>query len=150
MGANPNILPSSRQVMIGVIDPDANAAGALSTVWFSMADSETIQAIVMAGTLGTSATLDAKLEQAQDSSGTGAKDITGKAITQLTQAGGDSDKQAIINLRSEELDVEGAFTHARLTMTTAVATSDSAAIVLGANARYQPLADLASVDEVVS
>ncbi len=107
-------------------------------------------ALVMAGTLGSSATLDAKLEQATDSSGTGAKDITGKLITQLTQAGTDSDKQAIINLRPDELDVANDFTHFRLSMTIAVATSDAGAIVFGADARYEPETDNASVDEIVS
>ena len=147
---NPNILPSARAKVVGVIDPDANGAGALSTGWISIADFQSILAIVMAGTLGTSGTLDAKLEQATDGSGTGAKDITGKAITQLTQAGTDSDKQAIINCRAEELDLDNSFTHVRLTMTTAVATSDSGAVVLGMDPRYSETADLASVDEIVA
>jgi hypothetical protein len=41
-----------------------------------------ILAVLQSGALGTS-DLDAKLQQAKDSSGTGAKDVTGKAITQL-------------------------------------------------------------------
>lgn len=147
---NPNILPSNRAVLAGVIDPDAYAAGTVTSGWISMADFGAIQAIVMAGDLGTSATLDAKLEQASDSSGTGAKDITGKAITQLTQAGSDSNKQAIINCRADELDVDNSFTHVRLSMTVATATSDAGALVLGHDARYAPEADLSSVDEVVS
>lgn len=147
---NPNILPSNDAVLAGVIDPDLNAAGTYTTGWISMATFEAIQAIVLAGALGTSATLDAKLEQATDSSGTGAKDISGKALTQLTDAGSDSDKQAIINCRSDELDVNNGFTHVRLSMTVAVASSDSAAVVLGHYARYQPASAISSVDEVVS
>ena len=149
MPENVNVLPSDRAVFAGVIDPDAIAAGAVSTGWVSMADFESIQAVVMAGTLGTLATLDGKLQQATDASGTGVKDITGKAITQLTAAGTDSDKQAIINCRAEELDVNNNFTHVRLTMTVAVATSDAAGFILGHNPRYAPV-DLASVDEVVA
>jgi hypothetical protein len=38
------------------------------------------------GVLGASATVDAKLQQATDNSGTGVKDVTGKAITQLVKA----------------------------------------------------------------
>lgn len=147
---NPNILPSNEAVLAGVIDPDLNAAGTLTTGWISMATFQAIQAIILAGALGTSATLDAKLEQATDSSGTGAKDVTGKAITQLTDAGSDSDKQAIINCRADELDIANGFNHVRLSMTVAVASSDSAALVLGHYARYQPAADIATVDEVVS
>lgn len=148
---NSNLLPSQRAAVVGVIDPDANAAGAVSTAWIDMKNWGAIQAIVMAGVLGASATLDAKLEQAQDNAGTGAKDITGKAITQLTKAGGDDDKQAIINCFADELDVTNQFTHVRLTMTVAAATSDSGAVVLGHDPRYGPASnnDLASVVEIV-
>ncbi len=144
--------PSDRAAIAGVVDPDAIAAGTVTTGWIAMATFEKVMAVIMAGTLGASATLDAKLEQAQDGSGTGAKDITGKAITQLTQAGSDSDKQAIINLTAEELDVTNGFTHVRLSMTVGVATSDAGAVVLGFDARYQPASDndLASVDEIVT
>ena len=147
-----NTLLSQDVAVLAVIDPDANAAGALTSDWVDMTVFQRIMGICLAGTLGTSATLDMKFQQATDSSGTGNKDITGKAITQLTQAGTDADKQAIINLRADELDVAGNFTHAALVLTTAVATSDSGAIILGDSARYQPANDndLASVDEIVA
>lgn len=147
--SNLNTLPSDQATLVATIDPDAYAAGAVTSDWVPMATYVGgIQAIVMAGTLGTSATLDGKLQQATDSSGTGAADITGKAITQLTEAGTDSDKQAIINCRPEEL-TDG-FTHVALVMTVGTATSDAGGLILGHGARYQPATDLASVDEVVS
>ncbi len=146
---NANIKPSNAAVLAGVIDPDAYTAAAYSTGWVSMATYDAIQGIVFAGTLGASATIDAKLEQATDSSGTGVKDISGKAITQLTQAGTDSDKQAIINCRSDELDVANSFNHVRLTVTVGTATSDMGACILGHNARYQPATDISTVDEVI-
>ena len=96
---NPNELASEGVAVGAVIDPDVLTATAFTSTWMSMEVFENAMAIVMAGTLGSSATLDAKLLQATDASGTGSKDITGKAITQLTQAGTDSDKQAIINCR---------------------------------------------------
>lgn len=147
-----NALPSEQAAILGVIDPDANAAGALTSDWCDMTKFEAGMGIILAGTLGTSATLDGKLQQATDSSGTGAKDITGKSITQLTEAGTDSDKQAIINVRREELDVANGFTHVAVVMTTATATSDSAALFVGFNPRFGPASDndLASVDEIVS
>ena len=64
------------------------------------------------------------------SSGTGAKDISGKAITQLTQAGTDSDKQVLIHVDQNDLDVDNSFTHFRVSMTVATAASEIAAIVL--------------------
>lgn len=145
-----NRLPSDQAVVAAVIDPDVLTAATHSSGWVHMGTFEAIQAIVMAGTLGSSATLDAKLEQATDSSGTGAKDISGKAITQLTQAGTDSDKQAIINCRSEELDVANGFDYVRLSITVATASSDGAGIILGHYPRYAPATDATTVDEVVS
>lgn len=147
-----NALPSEMVAVLGVIDPDANAAGALTSDYADMTKFESAMAVIMAGALGTSATLDAKLVQATDSSGTGVKDISGKSITQLTQAGTDDDKQVVINLRAEDLDVTNGFTHAAIVMTTATATSDSGAILLGLNPRFGPASDndLASVDEIVT
>ena len=142
---------ADKVAVVGRIDPDVQTAGTYTTGWVSMVNFQQVMAVVMAGTLGASATLDAKLEQASDSSGTGAKDITGAAITQLTQAGTDSDKDAIIAIHSEDLDATNGFTHVRLSMTVAVATSDAGAILLGMSERYGPASayDAASVDEIV-
>lgn len=145
------VRPSDMAAVVGVIDPDANAAATYTSAWVDMSKYSELLAIVMAGDLGSSATLDAKLEQATDGSGTGAKDITGKEITQLTQAGTDSNKQALINLAADELDVANGFDFARLSMTVATATSDCGAVVLGFRPRYGQASDndLASVDEIV-
>jgi hypothetical protein len=147
---NPNVRPSDQVTIVGKIDPDAASASTVTTGWIAAKDYASFLAIIQAGDLGASATLDAKLQQASDSSGTGAKDISGKSITQLTQAGTDSDKQALINLRPEELDLDNNFTHFRLSMTVATAASEIAAIVLGLHARYQPASHVSTVDEVIS
>ena len=94
--------------------------------------------VIQSGALGTNATLDAKLQQAQDASGTGAKDLTGKAITQLTQAASGSAKQALINLRPDDLDVSNGYAFVRLSVTVGVAASLTAAQVLGVNPRFAP------------
>lgn len=148
----PNVLGSEMVAVVGTIDPDVQTAGALTSDYGAAADFESMMAIIMAGTLGSSATLDAKLVQATDSSGTGSKDISGAAITQLTDGGSDSDKQAIINVRPEDLDLDGGFTHVAITMTVGTATSDTGAILLGINPRYAPASDsdLTSVDEIVT
>ncbi|ETX26474.1 hypothetical protein RISW2_01785 [Roseivivax isoporae LMG 25204] len=144
--------PSQVSAVVGVIDPDANAAATYTTAWIDMADWSSIMAIILAGTLGSSGTLDAKLEQAQDGSGTGAKDVPASAIAQLTQAGTDSDKQAIIECWGEDLDLANGFTHVRLSMTVGTATSDSGAVVLGFDPRYGPASDgdAATVAEIVT
>lgn len=122
--------------LVGAINPDVTVASTVTTGWIDAGVFQTYLAVVSLGTLGTSATVDAKLEQASDSGGTGAKDVTGKAITQLTQAGTDaSDSEATISLRGTELDLVNEFTHFRLSVTVAAATSDIAGYVFGVDAR---------------
>lgn len=147
-----NSLASENAAIVGIIDPDVTVASTVTSGWIDASKFQQYMAVVMAGTLGTSSTVDAKLEQATDSSGTGVKDVTGKAITQLTEAGTDSDKQAIINVRPGELDIANSFNHFRLSVTVAVATSDIGAVVMGLNARTGTAADndAATVDEIVA
>jgi hypothetical protein len=136
---------SDRLQVIGIIDPDAYTAAEYLTGAIDMNDYHSVMAIAMAGDLGASATLDLKAQDSATSGGTYA-DISGKAITQLTQAGTDSNKQAILNLRSDELN-SGA-RYVKFAMTVATATSDAGLIVLGFP-RYSTEADLAAVDEIV-
>ena len=149
---NSTIRPSAHTAPVAVLDPGNYAAGAHTTGWVSMASLGAIMALIQTGTLAAGATVDAKLEQAQDGNGTGVKDIAGKAITQFTQAGADGDKQALINLFTNELDTNGGFTHVRLKVTSAVAAADLSAALLGFYPRYGS-ADAnkaTTVDEIVS
>jgi len=148
---NTSIPGSSVTSVAGVIDPDAYPPGTYTTDWISLSTWGTLLALVLAGDLGAAATLDAKMEQATSASGTGAKEVTAKAITSLTKAGGDDNKQALINLRADDLDVNAGYTHARLSLTIATAACDAGAVVLGLNPRYGTAAanDLATVDEII-
>jgi hypothetical protein len=143
---------SEAVAVVACIDPDAYTTGAQTSDWVDMADFERVAFIVMAGALGTSATIDFKVQQATDGNGTGAKDVTSKAITQLTDGGTDSDKQAIVEVRQDELDVEGGFRYVAGIMTVGAATSDAGVIALGGNPTYGPASnyDLASVDEIIA
>lgn len=149
---NSNLKPSDAVAVVGAIDPDVTPASTVSTAWVNMADWGALKAIVMAGTLGASATLDAKFEQASDGAGTGAKDVTGSAIAQLTQAGTDSDKQAVIEVFADQLDINNGFTHLRLSLTVGTATSDVGALLLGFYPRKGAASDsdAATVDEIVT
>lgn len=142
------IRPSEAVAVVANIDPDAYSAAAYTSGWVAVENFHQFLAIVQAGTLGSSATLNFKLQEATDGSGTGAQDITGKAITQLTQAGTDSDKQAVIELNSE--DVTTGYTHVAMVMTVGTATSDAGAIMLALNPRYGPAYsnDATTVDEI--
>ena len=132
----PNAKGSELFAVLATIDPASLAVGTVTTGWLSVANFHALVASIETGALGTSATLDAKLQQALDSSGTSAKDITGKSITQLTQAGGGSAKQALINVKPEELDTVNGFGFVRLSITVGVAASLAGAQVLGVNPRY--------------
>lgn len=142
-----NLKPSDQVNVAGVINFASTGASTVSSGYIPMADYRQILAIVALGTLGASATINAKLRQAQDGAGTGVKDITGKAITQLDTAG---NKLALINLRAEELDINGGFTHVKLDITVAVAASVVGGVIEGFEARYAPAAHNAVVSQVVS
>ncbi|MEX0302214.1 MAG: hypothetical protein AB3N24_07310 [Leisingera sp.] len=144
--------PSAAMALLGVIEPDATATGDHSTGWISMADTQAIMAVILAGALGATATIDAKIEQATDETGANAKDVTGAAITQLTKAAGDDNKQAVIELWGEDLDIKNDFSHVRLTVSVGVANSDVGAMVIGTHPRQGPASDLnlASVAEIVT
>lgn len=149
MLGNPLVKPTSRFKLLAAIDADAYAAGTYTSGWIDMSLWESLTAMIAPGDLGTNATVDAKLQQATSSAGAGAKDITGKAITQLTQAGTDkSNKQDWINLKSEDLDRDNDFRYVQLSVTIATATSDLAAYVFGLDPRYTGTAN-ASVNEII-
>lgn len=137
--------------LAAAIDPDAYSASTVTSAWVSAKQFTMLCALVMVGDLGSSATVDAKLRQATSSAGAGAKDITGKAITQLTQAGTDGDKQAWINVRPEELDVDNGFAFVQLSMTIGTAACDAAGAIFGWLPARGPATavDATTVDEVV-
>lgn len=145
-----NLNPSARAAVVAAIDPDAYAAGTQTTGWIDMRAHYALLAIVLAGDLGASATVDAKFEQATDNAGAGAKDVTGLAITQLTQAGTDSNKQAEINIAQGDLDKNNGYRFVRLSMTVGVAASDAGAIVVSLDPRYGAATDndAATVDSI--
>lgn len=147
---NSNVKISEKIAILAALDPVSQAAGTVVTGWVSVANFLSIMALIQTGVLGASATVDAKLRQAKDSSGTAAKDITGKSITQIVKASGDS-KQAIIECRAEDLDGEGGFTYVALSLTVGVAASMVGAALIGGNARYMPAPDFdaASVVQIV-
>lgn len=134
----PNARGSELFTLLATIDPASQAAGTVTTGWIPAGNHIAFLALLETGALGTNATVDAKLQQATDSSGTSAKDISGKAVTQLTQAEGGSNRQVLINLRPEELDTNAGFTHFRLSVTVATAASVIAAQVAGVSARFLP------------
>ena len=143
----PNAKGSELLAVLATLDPASQAVGAASTAWVPVANYFGLLAIVQTGVLGTLATVDAKLQQALDSAGTSAKDISGKALTQIVKATGDN-KQALINVKPEELDTVNGFGFIRVTLAVGVAASVTSAQLLGVNPRYVP-ADVGNQAAVV-
>ena len=137
--------------VVGRIDPDAYATGDQTSTVIDMMYWREILIVVQAGTLGSSATLDCVVKGDTASNGSFATTITGKSITQLTQAGTDSDKDVVISVSAEDVAAQG-FRYVRATMTVGVAGSDAGAIILGWRSRYAPVGDfdLTTVDEIVN
>lgn len=147
-----NQLPSERAALVGVIDPDAYAAGTYTSGYIPLKNFRRFLAAVTVGDMVATAVLNAKLIAYTDGAGGGATDIPGKAITPLTQAGTDDNKQVLINLDTDDLAGDPKFTHFRLSATLTVAGADLGAAVFGFDPLYGPASDndAATVDEIVA
>jgi len=142
---------SENVAVVATIDPDAYSAAAYNSDAVDMANMDRVMFIVQVGTMASTSTVDFKLQGDTASGFSSPVDLTGKAITQLTEAGADSDKQAIVEVTGDEVLAQG-LRYVRGVMTVATAASDAGVIALGQSLRYQPAEnfDLASVDEIVA
>lgn len=111
--------------------PPLTYNGGVSTPWMAVNDYHRVMVIVGAGTL--TGTLDVAVYQATNIAGAGAKIVAGKAITQLAA----TDDEAIcgIEVRTEELDVDGGFDCIRV-QTVSSAVNVFEVLVLGFVPRY--------------
>lgn len=125
-----NQLPTERASVVGVINPSSQSAGAATTGWVDAAKFRRFMGIVTCGVLGSSATVDAKLQQATSSTGSGAKDVPNSSITQLVKASNDN-SVAIINSDTANLDAANNFRYVRLSVTVGTAASLTAGHLLG-------------------
>jgi hypothetical protein len=132
----PNQKMSEGMPLLTSIAPISQGVGAVTSGWIPVTNAHQLIALIQTGVLGASATVDAKIQQATSAAGAGAKDLTGKAITQIVKATGDN-KQAMINFRASDLDVTNGFTYVAIVMTVGVAASQVAALLLS-NPRFQP------------
>ncbi len=146
----PNAKPSERMSLLATLEPVSQSATTVLTTYVPVKNFQTLVALLQTGVLGASATVDAKLRQAQDASGTNVKDITGKAVTQIVKATGDA-KQVLINLKTADLDTEGGFGFVALSVTVGTAASLISAALWGCDPRFMPADSLnqAGVVQVV-
>ena len=128
---------TDRIELVGSIPADLHL-GTYYTPWISMAERERLLIILSVGDITATGTVDLQIVQAQDSAGTGAKAIAGKAITQLTQAGGDGNDEVCINLGAAELDAAQNFCWVRARLDVLTASANACLIVLAGALRYLP------------
>ncbi len=136
-----------RMSLVGAIDPQLVDNTSKTSDWAAGADFEEFEILLMVG--ATATTVNAKVQGATDASGTGAADLTGKAITELEAA--DDNKQVRIRVSAEELRAQSK-SHLALVVTVGDGTSGAqiAAAIYGLKPHYLPAdEDLASVDETV-
>ncbi len=118
---------------IDSIHPASRNADVATFGWLSMRDYHKAVAIIDIGAIAANGTVNFKLTQATDDAGTGAKDITGKAITAL----GDTDDNTVlvVELDSSELDVSNNYDY----INGELSLGGHAAILCQAHLiRYQP------------
>ena len=138
---------TEHQEMIGIIHPDLHL-GEYYSVWYDHSSAHKSAWWLIVGDIAGTGTVDLELTQALDSAGTGEKAIAAKAITQLTQAGGDGDDECVILLRTEELDVQNLFHFVRAHLTIGTAAANAGLLAVNSSPRYRPVS-VAGITEVV-
>jgi len=89
--------------LLAVEHADSLTAGAHALGPVTAGDHDRFVLVIDVGEMAQGATLDAVIRECTNAAGSNMADIVGKAITQLTQAGGDGNEVVLIELRGEEL-----------------------------------------------
>ncbi len=119
------------------IDP-ASYAAEQNTARAAVGNYHRFGVLLSVGAMAGGATLDLDIEQHTLAVGGTTKNITGKSITQLTQAGGDGNCLVWVECQTEELDVDGGFDYVSVEVTPAVGAVIFGAVLFGAIPRYPP------------
>jgi hypothetical protein len=119
---------------------DSMAVGTHTSSYVSLANYHRAWLVLNVGDMGQASTLDVTIRQATNTSGGSVKAISGKGITQLTQAGGDGDDLVCIELRTEELDVTNGFDCVCVRAVVAGAAVEYGYILYGCVPRFAPTA----------
>ena len=150
-------LMSERLAVVSVIDPADRASSTTLGDVIDMSVHRKLMFIVMVGNIQKPNTIDFKVTECATTGGTYVP-ISGKSITQLTQAGTDHNKQAIINLDASELTTGYRYVKGRLYVAgvTGTGNNGNAVLTLADHSRFSDAVttttygDLASVDEIVA
>lgn len=124
----------------GELYPALKTPAAYNGAWIRLSNHQRVIFILQVGTMAQTSTLDFLVQEDVLGDGASAAAITGKAITQLTAAGGDGDDLVAIEVRTEELDVDGGFCWVRGVLTVGTANVTCAMLPLRFVANYPPVA----------
>lgn len=149
--SNNVFLPHEAVAVAAAIDPQLVDNAAVTSDWVSLANFHQVMFVLNIG--ATDITVDAKLQSADDSSGTNAADLTGLAVTQI--AATDDNTQYVLVVRADQVNpINAGDTHVALVVTVGDGTAGAyvSAVGLGFNAAHLPAneLDVASVDEIVN
>lgn len=132
----------TEEVALIHVSNESGVSAEQNTGWISVANYQRVVIEIHAVTVGTS--IDADVEIATDSSGTGVTNMTGKSITQLTAAG-----NVAIEINSEEFNQSNTYyTHLQVE-TTPAGTCDYVVLVKGISPRFAPVT-VANWSEIVT
>ena len=134
--------------IVAVVSPLLRDDATGTSTWAGMAKHGKIMFVCAVG--ATDTTVDVKLQEATDSSGTGAADISGKAVTQLGAT--DDNKQVIIEVDASELSDGFDYVACLVTSGNGTLGADTCVIAISGDSRYKPASgyDLATVAQIVS
>ncbi len=135
---------SEEQIILDTIPPISTAAQ-VNGAWVSMSGVARAVAKFNTGLIAATGTLTFQVRQAQDAAGTGAKALKASAAMIDT----DDNKVRWIEIRAEELDVDGGFDFIRIEAVAAVAASLVFAELLGFVERYAPAVQPAALTVTV-
>jgi len=100
-----------------LIEPQNLGAGVTNSIWLGVQHYDKFMFVIMGGDCANIGdTLDAHVEQATTTGGAGGKDITGKAITQVTSTATDQNMIWYIHVYIDELDVDAYYDSVRLVL----------------------------------
>lgn len=134
--------------LLAAIDPATVTSTPATSSWVDTAGQQELFAELQIGNVAAE-TVDFKIEQATDSSGTGVKDL--KAATQLAaHATNNDNKQVQISVAIEKLDTANGFRYVRIRAVTGGATGGPMAGTLRGRGRNRPATQASSVVQVAT
>jgi hypothetical protein len=138
----------------GTLHSANRAANTYDTAWLPMRDHQRIVFLVDVGVIAAGGTVDFEVRQATSVAGAGATNVFPNAgfirMTQLTQAAGDGNDSVAVEVRTEQMDVDGGYAFLSGRLTVAVNTAYTCVIPLRLGTNYPPVPTTGWTEVVLS